>query len=350
MPPPGHAPPGYAPPGYAPPGYPPPGYPVAMPAAHKPGAIPLRPLGLGDIYDGAFKIIRFNPKSTVGSAALVAAVAMAIPILVTGFMVLLFDISDGLAALESEEADLSGSDVAGLMTAYGALGAGAVLQWFGLLFVTGMVAHVTAAAAIGRKLSLGEAWAATHGKRWRLVGLAVLLGAATALFLAAIVISIVVMFVVLPGWVAVLASLGAGLLGFLAMVFLWVRVYYLAVPPLMLEPIGVFGALGRSWALTSRQFWRTFGIALLTLVITQIAASLIGIPFAIIGSFGPLATGNGELGLMIMIVANALSAVVSASFVAPFTSAVTSLQYIDQRIRKEGYDVELVTRAGIVAP
>ena len=52
-------------------------------AAHKPGAMPLRPLGLGDIYDAAFRIIRFNPKATVGSAVLVAAVAMAIPILVT---------------------------------------------------------------------------------------------------------------------------------------------------------------------------------------------------------------------------------------------------------------------------
>ena len=42
-------------------------------AAHKPGAIPLRPLGLGDMYDGAFRVIRFNPRATVGSAVLVAA-------------------------------------------------------------------------------------------------------------------------------------------------------------------------------------------------------------------------------------------------------------------------------------
>ena len=56
---------------------------VSMGAAHKPGAIPLRPLGIGDMYDAAFKIIRFNPRATVGSAVLVAAVAMAIPILVT---------------------------------------------------------------------------------------------------------------------------------------------------------------------------------------------------------------------------------------------------------------------------
>ena len=43
-------------------------------AAHKPGALPLRPLTLGDMYDAAFRIIRFNPKATVGSAVLVAAV------------------------------------------------------------------------------------------------------------------------------------------------------------------------------------------------------------------------------------------------------------------------------------
>ena len=41
----------------------------------------------------------------------------------------------------------------------------ALLQALGLILVTGMIAHVTAAAAVGRRLSLGEAWAATRGKR-----------------------------------------------------------------------------------------------------------------------------------------------------------------------------------------
>ena len=55
-------------------------------AAHKPGAMPLRPLGLGDMYDAAFRVIRFNPKATVGSAVLVAAVTMTIPIIVTAIL------------------------------------------------------------------------------------------------------------------------------------------------------------------------------------------------------------------------------------------------------------------------
>jgi len=32
----------------------------------------------------------------------------------------------------------------------------------------------------------------------------------------------------------------------------------------------------------------------------------------------------------------------------PFSSAVSALLYVDQRIRKEAYDVELMTRAGIL--
>ena len=40
---------------------------------------------------------------------------------------------------------------------------------------------------------------------------------------------------------------------------------------------------------------------------------------------------------------------VAAAFVAPFSSAVSSLQYLDQRMRKEAYDVELMTQAGLTA-
>ena len=39
----------------------------------------------------------------------------------------------------------------------------------------------------------------------------------------------------------------------------------------MLEPIGVFGAIGRGYRLTRKAFWRTFGIGMLTLLVTSIA-------------------------------------------------------------------------------
>ncbi|GFG62508.1 hypothetical protein MMUR_66440 [Mycolicibacterium murale] len=62
----GYPPPGYPHQGYPPPGYPPPGYPTLPPVALQPGVIPLRPLTLGDIFNGAVRYVRVNPKATLG--------------------------------------------------------------------------------------------------------------------------------------------------------------------------------------------------------------------------------------------------------------------------------------------
>ena len=111
-PPPGYPPAGYTPPGYraprptdlrrdtairpdqgALPGYPPPGYnpPPAMSPALKPGVIPLRPLTLTDIFNGAVAYIRANPKATLGfttivvvATQLLALVLSVGPLAVTG--------------------------------------------------------------------------------------------------------------------------------------------------------------------------------------------------------------------------------------------------------------------------
>ena len=117
-------------------------------AAHKPGAIPLRPLALGDIYDAAFKIIRFNPKATVGSAVLVTAVAMAIPVLLTAILTFGLDLS-----LDPEATDYTATE-SGRPDRVLRLArcSGIFLQRIGLVLVTGMIAHVVAAAAIGQRL------------------------------------------------------------------------------------------------------------------------------------------------------------------------------------------------------
>ena len=313
-------------------------------AAHKPGAMPLRPLGLGDIYDAAFRIIRFNPKATVGSAVLVASAAMALPLIVTAA----FTWTVGMS-LEPTPDDIGAAELAGLIGSFSALAIGVLLQWVGTILVTGMIAHVTAAAAIGRRLGLVEAWQATRGKRWRLIGTSMLIGLASTVIFAAYV----------GAWFAVVfAADGAGpvvIWGLLTvpafivlLIWLWIRFAYLPVPVLMLEPVGVFGAFGRGYRLSRRQFWRIFGIALLTLVITGIASQVLSTPISMASQFGIVALGPQYAVLGIM-VAQALTSVLTAAFVSPFTGAVTSLQYLDQRIRKEAYDVELMTQAGITA-
>ena len=312
-------------------------------AAHKPGAIPLRPLTLGEMYDGAFRIIRFNPKATVGSAVLVASITMMLPVVVTAIMTWTIG-----ATFDATGDEATGEDLAGQLGSFAALGLGAVLQVFGLLFVTGMIVHVTAAAAIGRRISLGQAWAATHGKRWKLVGLSLLLWVMSLALIALYVVGVVLAFTAIDTLPAVLFTIGWTVVFLAALFWFWIRVYYLPVPALMLEPVGVFSSLGRGFRLTRKQFWRTFGIALLTYVIAQIGGSVLAFPINLIGQVALLAL-DPDYALLGLVVLQALGSVIAAAFVAPFSSAVSSLQYIDQRMRKEAYDVELMTQAGLTA-
>ncbi|MFC5728733.1 MULTISPECIES: hypothetical protein [Nocardioides] len=349
----GGPPPGWgAPPGagtsYAPyvsPGRGPGGLPGMLGAAHKPGAFPLRPLTLGNMYDGAFRIIRFNPKATVGAAVMVTAVAMVIPVLITTILTFTVGVAIDASGETSPEAGIV--EVLSVLAAYGSLLLSLVLAQVGVVFVTGMIAHVTRAAAVGKRLSLGEAWAATHGKRWRLLGLTFLINLAfVALVVAYVLLWVVVVLVAQDAWPVILAW---GLISVPAFIclccWLWIRAYYLPVPPLMLENVGVFGAIGRGWTLTARQFWRTFGIALLTVLIGSVAGTMLSTPVSLVGQIGALAVP--EYAALLLVLTQAIALVAQNAFVAPFLSTVASVQYVDLRMRKEAFDVDLMREVGI---
>ena len=320
-----------------------PGLPGGPPgAAHRPGAIPLRPLVLGDILDGAFRIIRYNPRATVGAAVLVSAVAMVLPVvvgLVTG--------STGGLRFDPGSDGLSDHQVVSLVSTFGSLLLGYQLQAIGLLFVSGMIAHVTSAAAVGRRLSMGEAWAATAGKRWRLFGMSLLLGLGVLLVTVIVVAIVVVLALTSTTSVAVLFGIVLGTVLVIGYLTYWVRLRTLAVPILMLEPGGIFDALGRAVRLSRHQFWRLFGILLLVSLIIGFAGSMLRLPFSIGGQVFLVGNTDTGYGLVIYLLLTAVGTIVSSALVQPFQAAVNALLYVDQRMRKEAYDVELLGRAGI---
>jgi MFS family permease len=337
--------------GVSPPGTPPPPGSAVGPvpprpggmlgAAHKPGAMPLRPLGLGDIYDAAFRVIRFNPKATVGSAVLVATVAMAIPVVVTAVLTATVDLT------LDQSGNPEAASVAGYAGSYGSLLVGIVLFGFGSLLVTGMIAQVVAAAAVGRRLDLGQAWAATLGRRWRLIGLTLTIGLAFTLALATYVLLFALMVTQTPTAAAVLFGI-LTVPAFLALLmWSYIRLAYLPVAAMVIERTGIGASLRRGFELTRGQFWRTFGIALLTSVIVGTATQILTVPVTIIGLVLSAAVG-GQYAVLILIASSALAQVIGGAFATPFTAAVAALQYLDQRIRKEAYDVELMRQAGLL--
>ena len=234
----------------------------------------------------------------------------------------------------------------------GGLLVGAQLQSIGLLFVSGMIAHVSSAAAVGRKLTMAEAWAATRGKRWRLLGMAFLLGLAVV-----VAVALVGRRSCSSASSSFDAPLGEAVWSSEWCSRLLLRgrlrrgsgsgVRALAVPTLMLEPVGIFGALGRAVRLTAaavlaapraaapgRRWWSASRAASCGCRSASPARS---------SSPAPAAAGYG---LLIYLLLTAVGTVVSAAVLQPFSAAVSALLYIDQRIRKEAYDVELMAGPG----
>ena len=347
---PGPPPPGQAPgpaPGQVrglPPGYVPPAA-VYGPPVHKPGVVALRPLALGDFFDGAFKTIRGNPAAMVGLAALVTTVFMVLPTVLTLLLAaaghLTFDLRPSPASGEVSALD---SAATSLMS-----GLGSLFGVFATVVLNGMLVHVVAEAVLGRRTSIGEAWRATRGRMPRLVGLTLL-----DVLMWTLLVAAPVLLAVLAG---ARAGVGAGFLVGVPLVlvalacglFLQVRFFQLAAPALVLERTGVRTALRRAGQLSRGQWWRLFGILLLTGLVVGVVGQVVAVPLALAGAAGP-ALFPGTAGALVMVLSSYLAHILVGAVTTPFTSAVTALQYVDQRIRKEGLDVELIAASQVAVP
>ena len=309
--------------------------------------MPLRPLKLGDVLDAAVKIVRYNPGATVGASLAVGALAMAIPVLTTALLWLATGLSGALDPLSNTAPLETDGEIAATLGVLVSWLAGIAVQYLGIMIVTGMVVQVTAAAVMGRRLSLSEAWAATAGKRWRLVGLVALLGAfGTLVFTTYAVLSVAVAItgqvILIVGWFLLTIPLLV-----VGGVWFWVKVTFLAPAVLVAEDTGVVAALARSSHLVTGHFWRVLGIGFLVSLIAQFVGGIVSIPLSVIGVMPPLLGASAELSLLLSVGTQVLAMVLVTAITTPFLAATTALLHLDLRMRKEAYDVELMQRAGL---
>jgi hypothetical protein len=333
------------PPGY--PGYwaPPPGYPGPPagwppPPAPKPGVIPLRRLGVGEILDGAISYVRANPKVTLGLSAVVITISQLIQVpaqavMYRGFM--------SLAAVPGERPSLTrilpviGSGLVGSSLAM-------VVAFVAQSMLTGLLMVVLSRAVLGHRVALGEVWSAARPRLAGVVGIIVLIGVALVLVVAVAAVPVVVLGVVgVPGAVVGLLVAGMMLVAVCVAVYLYVS-WSLAVPAYLLENISVFGALGRSFQLVLRQWWRVFAILLLGQVIVVVLGLVLAVPFSIIGEL-VAGSANPTGAVLPRLVISAVGTIIASTITRPFAAGITGLLYIDQRIRREGLDIELARAA-----
>ncbi|MFE2429770.1 glycerophosphoryl diester phosphodiesterase membrane domain-containing protein [Streptomyces sp. NPDC059373] len=318
------------------------------PPSPKPGVIPLRPLGVGEILDGAVSTMRAHWRTVLGVSLVVALVTQTTSILLQGFV--LAD-NSSLSALDNNP-NPSANDIASALS--GAIAGGALtllITLLGVVIATAMLTMVISRAVLGRPVTTREAWTDARPQLLRLLGLTCLL----------ILIAVGILAVgITPGiLIAVAGSSGAGIaVGFLGavasfVVIAWLLIRYtLSSPALMLEKQGVFKAMARSAKLVRGSWWRMFGIQLLSAFLVYMVSSIVQIPFVLIAG----ATGSGGLSSLVSgdsgyswasLVIIGIGAVIGSTITFPISAGVTALLYMDQRIRREALDIELARAAGI---
>ncbi|MBD0709236.1 MULTISPECIES: oxidoreductase [unclassified Streptomyces] len=330
---------------------PPYGYGYPPPPPPKPGVIPLAPLGLSEILTGAFATLGRYWKPLLGVAAaayagafLVVAAAAGIAFAVVGgHLRALFDLSDDQSA---EWADM-----------------GPVLGGFFFVWAVGMLALLGAAtlvaaacpvvvqeAVLGRPATVRTVWGRTWARVPAVFGTGLLTGLLLLVPFALMTLAFVATLVTVadgddssPVWP--LLAVG-GILAFAPVaVWLWTKFAFAPVVAVM-EKQGVIASMRRSSHLVRGSWWRVFGFLLaasvLASVITGIIQQALGVIAAIpmaVSDFG----GSDTLPLTPLVVIGllALVQVLVQGLASLFPPLVTSLLYVDQRIRRENLAADL---------
>lgn len=291
--------------------------------------VPLRPLAIGELLDGAFRIVRKNPRQALGIAAGISAVVTLVNVVLV-LTVRTSPVVDG-NGLPDLGAEISNS----LLTS----GPGYLVGFFGGLVLTGALVSIVGKSVLGQPIDPRDLWNTIRSRFGALLGVALL----TTLALVPFVVA-VVLFVLLAAGGSGGVVLGLFVLlpaGATASAYLYTR-YSLASAVLVLEGSPIVASLRRSAVLVRGAWWRTFFVLLLTVVIGAIFGAVLGLPLGLVSSV----VGNPDsTGIRI---AEQVAAGLGSVIISPFTSAVRALLYLDRRMRAEGLDISLAaTAAGV---
>jgi hypothetical protein len=287
-------------------------------------AIPsLRPLGFGEILDGAFSLYRRNFGPFV-LTALVPSIA-----LLAGGLLYAFALGDYLR---------QGGDPA--------TAAAAILGPFLLFIVFAGLATLVSWGALTRQAAqafTGAPVSVPDGLKAGLRAVPSMLGAA---FFAGVGTAVVV---VAAGIIGAMFIMVLGAIGVIVMTIAILAAYMLAItifagvaPAIVVERKGPLSALTRSFDLVKGALWRTMGLVVVSVLIAYLP--VIAVAF-VTGSAGMMLNPTSAAA---MPGANALIAQQVLGWIAtvlttPFMVSVFVLTYFDRRVRTEALDVQVMT-------
>jgi hypothetical protein len=297
--------------------------------------VPLRPLTVGELLDGAVKVIRRYPRPALGISAVVAIVTTVVNLLV----VLGFDLGSLTNQLRSGEGGTSVTVGSGSPGGSAASVPGALIAVLAGLVLTGALVVVVGKAVLGKPTTFAEVWAEVRPRLLSLLGLAILTG---LLVVAPAVAGGLVLAVAIAaaGGAGLLLGIPALLAGLVGTAYLYGRLS-LAPAALVLEKARIRTALSRSGELVKGSWWRVFGILLLTSIIGTIVSSVLVVPLALLGGIAAFSSDATTGSVALFVILTQIGSGLASFLVSPFTAGVRALLYVDRRMRAEGLDLTL---------
>jgi hypothetical protein len=304
----------------------------------------LAPLGAGDLIDRALRLYRRHLFVLIRTAAP--------PVIVVAAGWMLMSISFRQIFIVSDRSELF-LNIFLLLASFGISTTGYLL----ILVVMGgatrtLVAHLLRNDPVTARAT----YAAVKARFWGLMlaSLLILIFVSFMAYAAAFFAEIVILACVFaaaglakiaPAWLIAIALSIVGLcaiaLMMLGFFFLVGKVAY--VPQVMLvEGKGVFEAIGRSFVLAKGNARRLMAMTLFTTIATGSALFLLVVLILIIGSLSGFDATNSAEWPVWYTTSFSIIGPLSSILLTPVWMLGLSLLYVDERVRHEGYDVELM--------
>ena len=257
----------------------------------------LRPLSVGEMLDAGFRLFRARFWTLI---VCVLVPVVPLTIVATGVQA---SVDPNAFDLDNTETVDSGTALAGTLVA-------SLIQFAAAALAIAACFKAISAAYLGDHAGVSESL------RYALGRLAPLIA---AYFIVVILVVLGILALIVPGiWIAVKLSM--------------------TFPAVVSERKGPFASIGRSWSLTSGNWWRVFGTLLVVLLITFVLQIALG---GVVGGLLAVSDNVSELtAAIVLTLVNLLTLVITY----PLWASVTSVVYYNLRVRNEGFDLHLLAQ------
>jgi hypothetical protein len=165
------------------------------------------------------------------------------------------------------------------------------------------------------------------------------------LYILIIIVSLAAFMLKLPTWliatvISLIVGLGiaGGVIGYAA---IYARVIFVPCA-IMIEGQAIGDAIQRSMALGSKNWWRVLSIILFDFAIALAFVAALGVPLSIYGFISGTISDWANFPKWLIISYSTIDQL-GKMLTIPISATAYTLLYFDSRVRKEGYDVELLT-------